>query len=439
MSLSHPVRRALTGLQHPTPSSLARAAEAAAAWRSHLSRGILPSPPASLGWPPPPLARQWAGTLESLRVPALTRRHPALLDSLMLSLVATVRRYDDAMRHGGSGRPGGAADGGATLPSDGDAASFGETPGALGCALDGAATDDSDAPPADGTADGSCAAALAMQEFITGWALEAEAADAAGTLLDGVGGELSPEASTEGGFRALVASDGWDDLLAAQRALAATPQLRTILRSVGRGGVRGRRGWLSRNLPSKGRTRGVLRSTTPPEDADGLVPGPDLFRCTPLELASLGVAAAALRAPATRRLAEGSLRCREAVGWERERAARRRPAASQLRPSRDAGPLLICLDTSGSMEGPHGSLARAAVLEALRQAQRGKRDAYVLAFGGQGEVQAMPLRASAPALFQLAGFLKGGFGGGTCVEAPLEECIRLVGQQEWAEADILLL
>jgi uncharacterized protein with von Willebrand factor type A (vWA) domain len=91
------------------------------------------------------------------------------------------------------------------------------------------------------------------------------------------------------------------------------------------------------------------------------------------------------------------------------------------------------------MDGPHGTLARAAVLEALRQAQRGKRDAYVLAFGGQGEVQAVPLAASVPALLQLAGFLKKGFGGGTCLEAPLEECIRLVGKEEWAEADILLL
>jgi uncharacterized protein with von Willebrand factor type A (vWA) domain len=91
------------------------------------------------------------------------------------------------------------------------------------------------------------------------------------------------------------------------------------------------------------------------------------------------------------------------------------------------------------MEGAHGNLARAAVLEAVRQAQRGGRDAYILAFGGQGEVQAMPLRANAPALLQLADFLKGGFGGGTCVEGPLEECIRLVGKEEWAEADILLL
>jgi len=37
--------------------------------------------------------------------------------------------------------------------------------------------------------------------------------------MDGLGGEVSPEASTGGGFRALVESDGWDELLAAQRAL----------------------------------------------------------------------------------------------------------------------------------------------------------------------------------------------------------------------------
>ena len=45
----------------------------------------------------------------------------------------------------------------------------------------------------------------------------------------------------------------------------------------------------------------------------------------------------ALRLPALLRLAEGALVGRETVGWIRERATRRNPPTSQLRPNRDAG------------------------------------------------------------------------------------------------------
>eukprot|EP00967_Tisochrysis_lutea_P097125 scaffold142575_cov32-Tisochrysis_lutea.AAC.2 len=362
----------------------------------------------------------------------------------MLSLVATARRYEEMLRRDrNSDAPKRCeeVDGRAARDSDGDRANNGiqEEVDALGLTLGPSDAERSDQGGDDGDHESSTAASLAMEEFISSWSPEAQAAEAAGALLDGLGGELSPEASAEGGFRALVESDGWDDLLAAQRLLAATPLLRTILRSVGRGGLRGSRGWLSKNAVSKQLVQAVMRTHMPPEDADGVTRTSDVGRCTILELAALGSTIPAVRQSATLRLAEGSLVGRETIGWHRERAVRRSPPASQLRPNRDAGPLLVCLDTSGSMDGPHGTLARAAVLEALRQAQRSRRSAYVAAFGGKGELALMPLVASASALLQLADFLRNGFGGGTCVEAPLAHCISLVGSSEWAEADILLL
>jgi uncharacterized protein with von Willebrand factor type A (vWA) domain len=101
--------------------------------------------------------------------------------------------------------------------------------------------------------------------------------------------------------------------------------------------------------------------------------------------------------------------------------------------------LLIYLDGSGSMDGPHGLLARAALLEALRQAQRARRGVFVAAFGGEGELHLLKLAIRAPLLAQLGTFLTHSFGGGTSLEAPLKLCLEKLVESEWAESDLLLI
>ncbi len=95
--------------------------------------------------------------------------------------------------------------------------------------------------------------------------------------------------------------------------------------------------------------------------------------------------------------------------------------APMLRPSQrpapdrrlERGPMLVCVDTSGSMQGGAEAVAKAVVLEAARCAHAQRRACRVYAFGGPDEVVEMELGVDAEGVGRLARFLGQGFGGGT--------------------------
>lgn len=58
----------------------------------------------------------------------------------------------------------------------------------------------------------------------------------------------------------------------------------------------------------------------------------------------------------------------------------------QVRPTADRGPILLCIDTSGSMRGARETVAKALSLECMRAAKAQERGCYVFAFAGPQEV-----------------------------------------------------
>ena len=58
-----------------------------------------------------------------------------------------------------------------------------------------------------------------------------------------------------------------------------------------------------------------------------------------------------------------------------------------MRPTADRGPILLCVDTSGSMRGARETVAKALALECMRAAREQERDCYVFAFAGPQEVR----------------------------------------------------
>ena len=56
------------------------------------------------------------------------------------------------------------------------------------------------------------------------------------------------------------------------------------------------------------------------------------------------------------------------------------------RPTADRGPILLCVDTSGSMRGARETVAKALALECMRAAKAQERGCYVFAFAGPQEV-----------------------------------------------------
>jgi uncharacterized protein with von Willebrand factor type A (vWA) domain len=104
-----------------------------------------------------------------------------------------------------------------------------------------------------------------------------------------------------------------------------------------------------------------------------------------------------------------------------------------------AGPIIICLDTSGSMRGAPENVAKACVLQALRTAHSTQRVCKLLAFGGAGELLESDLALTATGLQALLDTMGQSFDGGTDVQTPLERAIELVGMQAYALADILIV
>jgi|TARA_R110001583_G_scaffold195542_1_gene375771 uncharacterized protein with von Willebrand factor type A (vWA) domain len=127
----------------------------------------------------------------------------------------------------------------------------------------------------------------------------------------------------------------------------------------------------------------------------------------------------------------------QTVTEEREIKIERQAAGRKKR--KDRGPIIICLDTSGSMQGTPENIAKALVLECLSEASKTKRDCYVYLFGSANEVTELELNANTEGLDRLISFLCMSFGGGTDVEGPLRQALNKCKETKWHNADILLV
>ena len=104
----------------------------------------------------------------------------------------------------------------------------------------------------------------------------------------------------------------------------------------------------------------------------------------------------------------------------------------------EMGPMLVCVDTSGSMQGGAEAVAKATVLEAVRVAHAQKRPCHIFAFGGPDEVMEMELTVDTEGIERLIGFLGQTFRGGTDICGPLDKAITKLEDQRWQLADLLI-
>jgi uncharacterized protein with von Willebrand factor type A (vWA) domain len=103
------------------------------------------------------------------------------------------------------------------------------------------------------------------------------------------------------------------------------------------------------------------------------------------------------------------------------------------------GPIIICLDTSASMQGQPEEIAKALVLEAIRIARTEQRDCHIYCFGSSDETIEYTVYTHTGSVSELIGFLRQSFAGGTNVCQPLLVALKKQQQKKWRNADILLL
>ena len=240
-------------------------------------------------------------------------------------------------------------------------------------------------------------------------------------------------------------SHGWLDMVRLKEVLAMLPQLQEVIRTLGRMKASEDRPVIEIIMELMITTH--IRKhevTTPfvPMETRGITRSDSVSRMLPQEAALLGH-------PILKKLwhakrAEHSLMSYAVEGTQLETQAtdvneQREVQRSGKFRSEDRGPMIICLDTSGSMAGNPETIAKALTLECLSVAAKEKRDCYVYLFGSQGEVKELELTPSEKGLDRLIGFLSMSFGGGTDAEGPLQMALARCKSEAWQDADILLV
>ena len=233
---------------------------------------------------------------------------------------------------------------------------------------------------------------------------------------------------------------GWEKMDELREKLEHVKELRDLVRQLGRGG-----GWGPlRRAPVQyldmNARMGLLRTTLEAQETRGLTRSDDISRLLPSEAATL---ARGIKVPASKlifyaKLAEKSLQTYERDGWG-EFPTQINIDRREIRPTADRGPILLCVDTSGSMRGPRELVAKALTMECMRAAKIQERGCYVFAFAGVREVRELELNMDPKSIENLLEFLEKTFNGGSNFNAPIQMCLDRLTQAQWANSDILLV
>lgn len=199
-------------------------------------------------------------------------------------------------------------------------------------------------------------------------------------------------------------------IAALYRRVRNDPQLRRICELAGR---------YRRVAQSKQRRKTVHGL----DDVVGVEPGGDVGRLLPVELAKLALPE--LELDTLRRLTERQALCREYHATE--------PVAK--------GPIIVCADESGSMEGDRATTAKALALALAWVARSQRRWAALVAFSGDTGERLLALPPSQWDEAALVEWLSAFIGGGSTLDVPVVEMPRIYSELKApvGDTDVLFL
>lgn len=212
---------------------------------------------------------------------------------------------------------------------------------------------------------------------------------------------------------------GADDFAALAEQLRHNARIRELARQMGRD-------YISEQKKQQTRIPRASRS-----EVHGTHRSDDLMRMLPSEL--LNLEDETLETLFYARLLEKNLLCYELSGTELVNGE-----STETQRQR-TGPVVACLDTSGSMQGAPLLKAKALLLAIANILKQEDRSLHLLLFGAAGEIREFSLDARNDAA-GLLGFLRQGFGGGTDFESPLQHALEIIERQgSYRKADILMI
>ena len=270
-------------------------------------------------------------------------------------------------------------------------------------------------------------------ELIKEWGSIEEVFGVIGSFL-GLGYDLS---------RSVLRMTGWKNVKKMHELVAELPQIREVVQALGRiharedslGEVEKVFTKVSRIIEERQRIE-IPNART---ETKGITRSADIPRMLPVETMLL-------RHPQFKKLwkarfIERSLATYKVTGFG-EQVTKRAVEELQeleLRRKLERGPIILCLDTSGSMHGTPEYVAKAITLEAMRLAHAEKRRCMLYAFSGPTDVHEQELNLDEKGLLQLIQFLSSSFHGGTDISAPMEMAMAKLVKDEWQRSDIIIV
>ncbi|MBQ0719371.1 MAG: VWA domain-containing protein [Gammaproteobacteria bacterium] len=253
----------------------------------------------------------------------------------------------------------------------------------------------------------------------------------------------------------LLTSQGWRDIIRYRQRIKELPELIHFIDAIGRekkitgndkpAAIDNKAQSLA---PSRQPGNGERGSKVPRKalEMDGIERGDDINRMLPSELALLchPLLKTLWHAKRAERLLllyqhQGKRREGEKDTGARQEKSSLNKQGHKGQSSLRRGPIIICLDTSGSMHGEPEHIAKAAVLEALKIAHREQRPCHLFAFSGPQQSTFHQLDLRRGGLIELLNFLQFSFHGGTDLPQALTLALEKQAEEGWEKADILLV
>ncbi|QHX35815.1 two-component regulator system yiem receptor component protein [Spiroplasma sp. TIUS-1] len=101
------------------------------------------------------------------------------------------------------------------------------------------------------------------------------------------------------------------------------------------------------------------------------------------------------------------------------------------------GPIVLCIDTSASMQGSPEQIAKSLALAITKIAIKEKRNFYMINFSGGIEV--LDFSKTKTMLSSLVDFLSQSFNGSTNIEPAITHAARVMNQKKWHNSDMLMI
>ena len=190
------------------------------------------------------------------------------------------------------------------------------------------------------------------------------------------------------------------------------------------------------------RDKVVIKTEWHPQNAyrgeiKGICFSNDISSVLPSELALM-------KNPATKKLFQLRFAQKQLLSFEYQRNVERtRKESTQeevsIEKKEPKGPIIICVDTSGSMHGTPENIAKTVTFALSKIALEEERKCYLISFSTGIETLDMSDFKKGDSLQKLVRFLQMSFNGGTDASPALQHAIKMLQSNDYKNADVLMI